>query len=148
MERRSSSNNDETKSSNQQKGWKILKTLNKQVFDASNIFVNSMRDFLGPNCRERIIKVQNNLVKIQASEIDNTKNSLEKLENSIVVDKNNSDDADIALKSLEQSRINIYISCVYYNINNITSKFSAFSYPSFYCLLLHFIIYIYISCVY
>ena len=107
MERRSSSNNDETKSSNQQKGWKILKTLNKQVFDASNIFVNSMRDFLGPNCRERIIKVQNNLVKIQASEIDNTKNSLEKLENSIVVDKNNSDDADIALKSLEQSRINI-----------------------------------------
>ena len=110
MERRSnsnSSNNDETKSSNQQKGWKILKTLNKQVFDASNIFVNSMRDFLGPNCRERIIKVQNNLVKIQASEIDNTKNTLEKLENSIVVDKNNSDDADIALKSLEQSRINI-----------------------------------------
>ena len=107
MERRSSSNNDETKSSNQQKGWKILKTLNKQVFDASNIFVNSMRDFLGPNCRERIIKVQNHLVKIQASEIDNTKNSLEKLENSIVVDKNNSDDADIALKSLEQSRINI-----------------------------------------
>ena len=107
MERRSSSNNDETKSSNQQKGWKILKTLNKQVFDASNIFVNSMRDFLGPNCRERIIKVQNNLVKIQASEIDNTKNSLEKLENSIVVDKNNSDDADIALKSLKQSRINI-----------------------------------------
>ena len=107
MERRSSSNNDETKSSNQQKGWKILKTLNKQVFDASNIFVNSMRDFLGPNCRERIIKVQNNLVKIQASEIDNTKNTLEKLENSLVVDKNNSDDADIALKSLEQSRINI-----------------------------------------
>ena len=107
MERRSSSNNDETKSSNQQKGWKILKTLNKQVFDASNIFVNSMRDFLGPNCRERIIKVQNHLVKIQASEIDNTKNTLEKLENSIVVDKNNSDDADIALKSLEQSRINI-----------------------------------------
>ena len=107
MERRSSSNNDETKSSNQQKGWKILKTLNKQVFDASNIFVNSMRDFLGPNCRERIIKVQNHLVKIQVSEIDNTKNTLEKLENSIVVDKNDSDDADIALKSLEQSRINI-----------------------------------------
>ena len=104
MERRGSSN---AQGKPKPQGWKILVTLNKQIFDASNIFVNSVRDLLGPNCRGRITKVQNNIVKTQAHEIEQTKICLENLEKTMVVDRNNSDDADVALKSLQQSRINI-----------------------------------------
>jgi hypothetical protein len=104
MDGRSSGNNENKQ---KQQGWKILVTLNKQVLNASNIFVNSMRDLVGPNCRERIIKVQQNLVKIYSSEFSSTRKTLDELEDSIVVDRNNSNDADTALKALVDARKNI-----------------------------------------
>ena len=66
-----------------------------------------MRDLVGPNCRERIIKVQQNLVKIYSSEFSSTRKTLDELEDSIVVDRNNSNDADIALQGLVDARKNI-----------------------------------------
>ena len=62
-------------------GWKILLSLNKQSIDASNIFVNCMRDLLGPSCRDRIVNVQSSLVKTHSKEMQSTKTCLETLEN-------------------------------------------------------------------
>ena len=88
-------------------GWKILLSLNKQSIDASNIFVNCMRDLLGPSCRDRIVNVQSSLVKTHSKEMQSTKTCLETLENSLVYHRNNSDEADTALDALVRSRENI-----------------------------------------